>query len=88
MQMDPSLIGGYRTIYERKCPFEIILNHEEVARRVGHKVSTFEDLIVKILARERGHSVQEIKIELFSMSDLLFVYKSQCTPIDFAHLKH
>jgi hypothetical protein len=62
MQTDPSLsklipnlnyllVDGFRIVFERKCPFEINLIDPEVLQRVGHEVSSQEEIIVKILVK-------------------------------------
>lgn len=66
MLADPSLIDGYRVVFERKCLFEINLIDPEVLQRVGHEISEPEELLVKILVKGPEQDYTEVKVELFS----------------------
>ena len=45
------LVGGYRLLYSREIPFEITVVDEEMIEKIGHTVSAFEDMIVKVLIK-------------------------------------
>ena len=45
------LVGGYRLVYDRKCPFELHVVDEQMIEKVGHPVQSAEDILVKILVK-------------------------------------
>ena len=77
--LDPSLQDGYKLIYDRDVPFELrIQNENEAPQEVG----TLEAIRVKILQlvlfiQSEDKSVNSIKIEITSESDLFFHYIHQ-----------
>lgn len=44
VQTDPTMIGGYRLIYDRKCPFTLHVVDEELIEKVGHPIEQEEEL--------------------------------------------
>lgn len=70
-EMDPSLTGGHRVVYDRECPFELRLrDNESVAQEVG----TLEAIKCKILVMGEEQNPNECRIELTSENDLFFHY--------------
>ena len=62
----------YRLVYERKCPFSLLITDEEMLEKVGRKeVRETEELIVKILVRG-SDELNEVKVELHSQNDYFF----------------
>jgi len=37
-QSDPSLMGGYRLVFDRKCPFSLHVVHPDLIEKVGHTI--------------------------------------------------
>ena len=52
-----SLVGGYRIVYDRQCPFSLHVVDEEMIERVGRPVASAEDLLVKILVKVRSKHI-------------------------------
>ena len=70
-EMDPSLSGGHRVIYDREVPFELRVQQvSEVPQEVG----TLEAVRVKILILGDDQAPGVIKVELTSENDLFFHY--------------
>jgi len=67
--MDPSLIDGYRVIYDREVPFELRLQ-DGVSKPM--EVGTLEAIRVKIMIQGANDDPSAIKIELMSENDLYF----------------
>jgi len=44
-------VGGYRLLYDRKCPFTLHVVDDELIEKVGHTITQAEDLRVKILLK-------------------------------------
>ena len=66
------LVHDYRLVYERKCPFSLLITDEEMLEKVGRKeVRETEELIVKILVRG-SDELNEVKVELHSQNDYFF----------------
>ena len=65
----------YRLVYERKCPFSLLITDEEMLEKVGRKeVRETEELIVKILVRG-SDELNEVKVELHSQNDYFFEFE-------------
>ena len=43
--------GGYQLLYDRVCPIELSVIDDEVIERVGHAVTSTEEMQVKILIK-------------------------------------
>jgi len=69
--MDPSLSGGHRVIYEREVPFE--LRVQQVAD-APQEVGTLEAVKVKLLLLGDESAPSAIRVELTSENDLFFNY--------------
>ena len=69
--MDPSLAGGHRAIYEREVPFE--LRVQQVAD-TPQEVGTLEAVKVKLLLLGDDERPTTVKMELTSENDLFFHY--------------
>ena len=49
-------MGGFRLVFERKCPFTLWVTDEELIEKVGHHIMQAEDLKVKILIKVSQYS--------------------------------
>lgn len=49
------IVGGYRLIYERKVPFELVISDPEVIEKVGEPVIRPEEMIIKLLISVSTH---------------------------------
>ena len=45
------LVGGYRCVFDRKCPFTLWVTDEALVEKVGHHIMQAEELRVKILIK-------------------------------------
>ena len=70
-EMDPSLSGGHRVIYDREVPFE--LRVQQVAD-TPQEVGTLEAVKVKLLLLGDDERPTTVKMELTSENDLFFHY--------------
>ena len=60
-------MSEYRLVYERKCPFKLILFDERLIEKVGKEtVEEQEELIVKLLVKGSDDRPDLVRIELFS----------------------
>ncbi len=69
--LDPSVADGYRVIYEREVPFELRLSQGTGGPQ---QVGTLEAVKAKVLVLGDDHTLQSLRIELSSESDLFFHY--------------
>lgn len=67
-EMDPSTADGFQVCYDRECPFEMRLQHEEGGQEVG----PIEAVKVKILIKGEDGETRSVRIELSSENDLFF----------------
>ncbi|OQR82822.1 hypothetical protein ACHHYP_15463 [Achlya hypogyna] len=72
--IDPSLAGGYRVVYDRETPFELRIQTDNAPQQVG----TLEAIKVKILLLGDENDLKALKIELSTESDLFFYYTHIC----------
>ncbi|EQC34805.1 hypothetical protein SDRG_07610 [Saprolegnia diclina VS20] len=72
--IDPSLAGGYRVVYDRETPFELRIQTDNAPQQVG----TLEAIKVKILLLGDENDLRALKIELSTESDLFFYYTHIC----------
>jgi hypothetical protein len=70
-EMDPSLIGGHRVVYEREVPFELRVQQAEHAPQ---EVGTLEAVKVKLLLLGDDGAPSGVRVELTSENDLFFNY--------------
>jgi hypothetical protein len=68
--LDPSLVNGFRTIYDREVPFEVRTKFGEEPARPGQ----LELIKVKILTMGPDDSPSVVRLEMSSESDLFFHY--------------
>ncbi|KAJ0397184.1 hypothetical protein P43SY_005111 [Pythium insidiosum] len=73
--IDPSLVGGFRVIYDRETPFELRIQD---ADSTPQQVGTLEAIKVKILVHGDEGDIQAVKVELSTESDLFFLYAHTC----------
>ncbi|KUF95113.1 hypothetical protein AM588_10010099 [Phytophthora nicotianae] len=66
-EMDPSLAGGFRVIYDRETPFELRI-----------QIGTLEAIKVKILILGSDTDIHVVRVELSTESDLFFLYTHTC----------
>lgn len=69
-ELDPSLMNGFRTIYDREVPFEVRTKFGEEPARPGQ----LELIKVKILTMGPEESPSVVRLEMSSESDLFFHY--------------
>ena len=43
------IVGGFRLLYERKVPFELVISDQEVIEKVGEPVIRPEEMLIKLL---------------------------------------
>ena len=67
-EMDPSLVGGFRVIYDREVPFELRAANANQEANVG----ALEGVKVKVLVKGEENSITSLRVELSSESDLYF----------------
>ena len=82
--MDPSLSGGHRAIYEREVPFELRVQH---AQDTPQEVGTLEAVKVKLLLLGDEASPAALRVELTSESDLFFHYTHTLDPEGFRQVQ-
>ena len=82
--MDPSLAGGHRAIYEREVPFELRVQQ---AADTPQEVGTLEAVKVKILLLGDQASPAAIRVELTSENDLFFNYTHTLDPEGFRQVQ-
>lgn len=68
---DPSLVGGWRIVYERECPFEL---RKQRTVESPQEVGTLEAVKVKLLMLGPENSPEALKAEVSSESNLFFHY--------------
>ncbi|KAH9127547.1 hypothetical protein LEN26_008702 [Aphanomyces euteiches] len=73
--IDPSIAGGYRVVYDRETPFELRIQDSDNAPQ---QVGTLEAIKVKILLLGDDNDLRALKIELSTESDLFFYYVHVC----------
>ena len=44
-----NIVGGFRLLYERKVPFELVISDPEVIEKVGEPVIRPEEMLIKLL---------------------------------------
>lgn len=60
-------MNDYRLVYERKCPFTLVLFDERLIEKVGREmVDEHEDLLVKLLVKGPDDRPDAVRIELLS----------------------
>jgi len=69
-EMDPSMMNGFRTIYDREVPFEVRTKSGEERTKQG----TLESIKIKILVAGTDDNPTVVRLELSSESDLFFHY--------------
>ena len=69
--MDPSLSGGHRVIYEREVPFELRVQQ---AAEAPQEAGTLEAVKVKLLLLGDEQAPTAFRVELTSENDLFFHY--------------
>ena len=69
--MDPSIAGGHKAVYDREVPFELRVQQAENAPQ---EVGTLEAVKVKILLLGDERAFNAIRVELTSENDLFFNY--------------
>ena len=82
--MDPSLAGGHKAIYEREVPFELRVQQ---AADTPQEVGTLEAVKVKILVLGEDASPAAIRMELTSENDLFFNYTHTLDPEGFRQVQ-
>lgn len=82
--IDPSLIGGYRVIYDRETPFELRIQDSDLTPQ---QVGSLEAIKVKILVHGDDGDIQAVKVELSTESDLFFLYTHTCDYETFAMMQ-
>jgi len=70
-EMDPSLSGGHRLLYEREVPFELRVQQ---AAEAAQEVGTLEAVKVKLLVLGDEGAPSAVRVELTSENDLFFNY--------------
>ncbi|KAF1794416.1 hypothetical protein GQ600_10554 [Phytophthora cactorum] len=83
-ELDPSLAGGFRVIYDRETPFELRIQD---ADNTPQQIGTLEAIKVKILILKKKHllmvlkccigsdtDIHVVRVELSTESDLFFLY--------------
>jgi hypothetical protein len=78
--MDPSLSGGHKAVYEREVPFELRVQQ---AADAPQEVGTLEAVKVKLLLLGDEASPSAIRMELTSENDLFFNYTHTLEPDGF-----
>ncbi|CCI40175.1 unnamed protein product [Albugo candida] len=73
--MDPSLVGGFRVIYDRETPLELRIQDTD---NVPQQVGTLEAIRVKILVMNEEGALRQVRLELSTESDLFFLYAHTC----------
>ncbi|ETV99780.1 hypothetical protein H310_07827 [Aphanomyces invadans] len=73
--VDPSIAGGYRVVYDRETPFELRIQDSDNAPQ---QVGTLEAIKVKILLLGDENDLKALKIELSTETDLFFYYSHVC----------
>jgi len=83
-EMDPSLNGGYRVVYDKEIPIELRLVEDE---KDANETGTLESIKTKILIQGDIEAPECIKVELTSEADLFFHYTCMVSPESFAELR-
>eukprot|EP00644_Phytophthora_capsici_P006262 jgi/Phyca11/549442/estExt2_Genewise1Plus.C_PHYCAscaffold_320263 len=73
--LDPSLAGGFRVIYDRETPFELRIQD---ADNTPQQIGTLEAIKVKILILGSDTDIHVVRLELSTESDLFFLYTHTC----------
>jgi hypothetical protein len=68
--LDPSLSGGFRIIYDREIPLEVRYERSDEELRHG----SIETIKMKILVQGREEDPNSIRLEISSEADLFFHY--------------
>ncbi|KAG6611600.1 Spindle assembly protein [Phytophthora cinnamomi] len=74
-ELDPSLAGGFRVIYDRETPFELRIQD---ADNTPQQIGTLEAIKVKILILGSDTDIHVVRLELSTESDLFFLYTHTC----------
>ncbi|KAF4036761.1 Centriolar protein SAS N-terminal [Phytophthora infestans] len=74
-ELDPSLAGGFRVIYDRETPFELRIQD---ADNTPQQIGTLEAIKVKILILGSDTDIHVVRVELSTESDLFFLYTHTC----------
>lgn len=83
-EMDPSLNGGYRVLYDKEVPIELrLVENEKDAEEPG----TLESIKTKILILGEVQNPQTVKIELSSEADLFFHHTAIVTLESYEELR-
>ena len=82
--MDPSLSGGHRVMYEREVPFE--LRVQQMADG-PQEVGTLEAVRVKVLLLGDESAPSAVRVELTSENDLFFNYVHTLDEAGFRHVQ-
>ena len=82
--MDPSLSGGHKFIYEREVPFELRVQQ---SADTPQEVGTLEAVKVKMLLLGDEASPTAIRVELTSENDLFFNYTHTLDPEGFRQVQ-
>jgi len=83
-EMDPSLNGGYRVVYDKEVPIELRLVEDE---KEANEMGTLESIKTKILIQGDIEAPECVKVELTSEADLFFHYTCMVTAESFPELR-
>jgi len=78
-EQDPSVVDGFRVVYDREVPFELRANEEEEGQ--------LDAVRAKILIQGESHAPEAVRVELGCESDLFFHYTHQLDELSFAELQ-
>ncbi|KXZ55053.1 hypothetical protein GPECTOR_3g211 [Gonium pectorale] len=82
-ELDPSLVDGFKLVYEREVPFEL---RSAVGLDPPSEVGALEAVKVKILVQE-GPQLKTIRVELSSESNLFFLYVHELSEPSFKEVQ-
>lgn len=78
----------FRLVYERKCPFTLLLRDREMIEKVGRdEIREDEELTVKILLRGPDDKPEIVRIELHSANDYFFMYEHSADFFVYDHMR-
>ena len=80
-------VGGYRLIYERKCPFMLHVVDEQLIEKVGHPIAEAEEMPVRILLKGPDESPEVVKIELSSEKNFFLLYEHTSDVFDYDQMR-
>lgn len=76
-------MGGFRLIYERKCPFTLYVVDDELIEKVGHTIEQDEEMPVRILVKGADESPEVVKIEISSENNYFLLYEHTSNVFDY-----